>query len=52
MENNQTASSTAQFVAGAVKVASVAGKIVLPIASVAVGTVVGMLAFNKYFKKD
>jgi hypothetical protein len=50
--NTQSTFTAAKFAAGAATVAKVTMKIVTPVAAAAAGTVIGMIAFNKYFKKD
>lgn len=50
--NNTQATIGSKIAAGAATVAKVTMKIVTPVAAAAAGTVIGMLAFNKYFKKD
>ena len=50
--NNQPMFTGANILAGATTVAKMTMKIVTPVAAAAAGTVIGMIAFNKYFKKD
>lgn len=50
--NTQPMFTGAKFAAGAATVAKVTMKIVTPVAAAAAGTIIGMIAFNKYFKKD
>ena len=50
--NTQPMFTGANFAPGAVAVAKVTMKIVTPVAAAAAGTIIGMIAFNKYFKKD
>ncbi len=50
--NNQPMFTGANILAGATTVAKMTMKIVTPVAAAAAGTVIGMIAFSKYFKKD